>query len=105
MDQHNYDDISTFFNQTAYANTIEGTYGIKKPRFPMDIITKILNIIQDVSAEVISCDKGIMQLIDLELSSQEARLVKSVIQLMGQLLPNPISNDSNESELGSRYTY
>lgn len=105
MDQHNYDDISTFFNRTAYANNIEGIYGIKKPRFPMDIVTNILNIIQDISAKVISRDKGIMQLIDLDLPSQETRLVRSVIQLTGKLLPNPVSNDSNESELGSRYTY
>ncbi|CEG81443.1 hypothetical protein RMATCC62417_15648 [Rhizopus microsporus] len=69
----------------------------------MDAITKILNIIQDVSTKTISRDKGIMQLIDLDLPSQEIRFVKSIIQLMGKLPPNPISSDTNESELGSRY--
>lgn len=106
MDQHNYNDISTFFNQTVYATiiqTIEGTYGIEKPRFPMDTITKVLNIIQDVSTKIISRNKGIMQLIDLDLPSQETRFAKSIIQLMGKLPHNPISNDINESELGSRY--
>ncbi|KAG1170152.1 hypothetical protein G6F70_008231 [Rhizopus microsporus] len=83
--------------------TIEGTYGIKKPRIPMDTITKILNIIQDVSTKTISGDKGIMQLIDLDFPSQETRFVKSIIQLMGKLPCNPISSDINESELGSRY--
>ncbi|ORE19832.1 hypothetical protein BCV71DRAFT_282187 [Rhizopus microsporus] len=95
-----------FFNQTMYATviqTIEGTYGIKKPRIPMDTITKILNIIQDVSTKTISGDKGIMQLIDLDFPSQETRFVKSIIQLMGKLPCNPISSDINESELGSRY--
>jgi hypothetical protein len=80
-DQHSYDDISPFFNQTMYAaiiQTIEDTYGFKKPRFPMDTITKILNIIQDVST-------------------------KTIIQLMGKLPCNPISDNTNESELGSRY--
>ncbi|CEI86994.1 hypothetical protein RMCBS344292_01416 [Rhizopus microsporus] len=70
MDQHNYNDISTFFNQIMYATiiqTIEGTYGIEKPRFPMDTITKVLNIIQDVSTKITSRDKGTMQLIDLDL--------------------------------------
>lgn len=88
MDQHDYDDISTFFNQDMYATiiqTIESTYGIKKPRFPMDTITKILNIIQDASTKIISRDKGIMQLIDLDLSLRETRFVKSTIQLMGTI--------------------
>lgn len=45
-DQHNYEDISPFFNQTMYAaiiQTIEGMYRFKKPRFPMNTITNILN--------------------------------------------------------------
>ncbi|KAI7869716.1 hypothetical protein BDF14DRAFT_1874121 [Spinellus fusiger] len=106
VDQHSYDDISKKFNQTMYATiiqTIEGIYEIKKPQFPMDIITKILSIIQDVSTKIISRDKGIMQLIDLDLPSQETRSVKSIIQLMGKLPRKPISDDTNESELGSRY--
>lgn len=67
----------------------------------MDTITKMLNIIilQDVSTNTISRDKGIMQLIDFDLPSQETRFVKSIIQLMGKLHRNPISNDTNESEL------
>lgn len=44
-----------------------------------------------------------MQLIDLDLSLQETRFVKSIIQLMGKLPRNPISDNANESELGSRY--
>ncbi|KAI8091570.1 hypothetical protein BDF21DRAFT_312502, partial [Thamnidium elegans] len=57
-------------------------YGTKKPRFPMDNITKVLSIIQDVPAENISRDKGIMRLIDLDLPSQETRFIKSIIQLI-----------------------
>ncbi|KAI9494338.1 hypothetical protein BDB00DRAFT_762096 [Zychaea mexicana] len=48
--------------------TIENTYQIKKPRLPIDTITKILNIIQDVSTTVISRDKGVIQLLDLSIS-------------------------------------
>jgi hypothetical protein len=70
---------------------------------PMNIITKILGITQDVSTKTISCDKSIMQLIDLDLPSQEIGFVKFIIQLMGKLPSNPISSDMNESELGSRY--
>lgn len=47
-------------NQTMYATiiqTIEDAYGIKKPRFLMDTITKILNIIQDVSTKTINLGK------------------------------------------------
>ncbi|KAI9027591.1 hypothetical protein CLU79DRAFT_688512, partial [Phycomyces nitens] len=51
----------------------------KNPRFPMDTITIILNIIQDVSTETPSCDKCIVQIIDLDLPPQEASFVKSII--------------------------
>ncbi|EIE83941.1 hypothetical protein G6F46_003980 [Rhizopus delemar] len=105
-DQHNYEDISPFFNETMYAaiiQTIEGMYRFKKPRFPMNTITNILNIIQEVSTKTISRDKGIMHLLGLDLPVQEVRLVKTIIQLIGKLPCKPISDDTNESELGSRY--
>ncbi|ORX48778.1 hypothetical protein DM01DRAFT_260139 [Hesseltinella vesiculosa] len=105
-DQYNYDDISTYFNQTMYAatiQTIESAYGIKKPRFPMETITKTLSVIQDVSSNIISRAKGIRQLMDLDLPSQQTKFVKSIIQLMGKLPRHQISNDINESELGSRF--
>ncbi|CEG81906.1 hypothetical protein RMATCC62417_16048 [Rhizopus microsporus] len=82
---------------------MEGMYSLKKPRFPMDTITKILNATQGVSAKNISRDKGIMQLLGLDIPLQEVRLVKTIIQLMDKLPCNPISDDINESELGYRY--
>ncbi|KAG2227030.1 hypothetical protein INT45_006437 [Circinella minor] len=67
-------------------------------------IAKILNIIQDVSTEIISRDKGTIELIVLVFpSQQETRFVKSIIRLIGKLPRNPMSVDTNGSELGSRY--
>ncbi|KAI7860705.1 hypothetical protein BDC45DRAFT_422874, partial [Circinella umbellata] len=62
-----------------------------------------LNIIQDVSTKVISRNKGIGQLIDLDLPLQETKFIKSIIHLMGKLPRNPMSDNTNEFELGSRY--
>ncbi|KAI8982159.1 hypothetical protein BDF20DRAFT_834804 [Mycotypha africana] len=70
---------SILFLYAVYVITIEGTYGIKKPRFPIDTIIRILTIIQEVSTNIMSRHKGIMQLIDLDLPSKQARLVKSII--------------------------
>ncbi|KAI8374145.1 uncharacterized protein BYT42DRAFT_547237 [Radiomyces spectabilis] len=106
VNQHSYDDISTFWNQSMYATVIraiDGMYGIKKPRIPMNTILKVLSITQDVSTKIITRDKGIMQLIDLDLPSQEAKLIETVNQLMDKFSRNPISNEISESELGSRY--
>ncbi|SAM06319.1 hypothetical protein [Absidia glauca] len=71
-----------------------GTCGIKKPRLPMDTITKTLNIIQDVSTNTICRDEGIMQLIGLDLPPNETKFVKPIIKLMGKLPRNSISNDT-----------
>ncbi|KAI8992441.1 hypothetical protein BDB01DRAFT_778454 [Pilobolus umbonatus] len=105
-EQHIYNDISPFFDQTMYTtiiNTIEGKYGFKRPLFPMDTITKILNIIQDVLRKSISRDKSIVLLLSLDIPAQEIRFVKMIVQLMNKLPWNPISDNTNESELGTRY--
>ncbi|GAN03735.1 hypothetical protein MAM1_0047c03190 [Mucor ambiguus] len=61
---------------------IKYTHEIKMPQLPMDVITKILSIIQDVSTEIVSRDRLVMQLIHFDLPLQENRFVESIIRLM-----------------------
>ncbi|CEG66161.1 hypothetical protein RMATCC62417_02792 [Rhizopus microsporus] len=100
------EDLSPYFsnhNLKATINGIETKYGIKKLPMSMETATSMIGIAQDLTMGVISRDKAIAHLLDLDLPTNENKFRNCIIDLIRKLPPVPIAEDINKLELSTRY--
>ncbi|KAG1461383.1 hypothetical protein G6F46_005863 [Rhizopus delemar] len=100
------EDLSPYFSNhdlKATINRIETKYGIKKLPMSMETTTSMIGIAQDLTMGVISRDKAIAHLLDLDLPTNENKFKNCIIDLIWKLPPVPIAEDANEFELSTRY--
>ncbi|KAG1183738.1 hypothetical protein G6F36_008218 [Rhizopus arrhizus] len=102
------EDLSPYFSNhdlKATINRIETKYGIKKLPMSMETTTSMIGIAQDLTMGVISRDKAIAHLLDLDLPTNENKFKNCIIDLIWKLPPVPIAEDANEFELSTRYSF
>lgn len=69
----------------------------------METATSMIGIAQDLTMGVISRDKAIAHLLDLDLPTNENKFRNCIIDLIRKLPPVPIAEDINKLELSTRY--
>ncbi|KAI8877495.1 hypothetical protein K501DRAFT_337389 [Backusella circina FSU 941] len=98
-----HDDHLLVQNFEATINGIETKHGIRKLPMPIATTTSMIGIVQNLTMGVISRDKAIAHLLDLDLPTNENKFKKCIIDLIRKLPPVPIAEDTNEFELSTRY--
>ncbi|CAO3691106.1 unnamed protein product [Umbelopsis ramanniana] len=100
------EDLSPYFSDhdlKATITGIEAKYGIKQVPMSMETTTSMISIAQDLTMGVISRDKAMARLLDLDLPKDENKFKNCVIDLIRKLPPVPITEDVKELELSTRY--
>ncbi|KAL0089831.1 hypothetical protein F4703DRAFT_1842864, partial [Phycomyces blakesleeanus] len=100
------EDLSPYFRNhdlKASINGIETKFGIRKLPMSMETTTSMPSIAQDLIMGVISRDKAIAHLLDLDLPINENKFKNCIINLIRKLPPVPTAEDTNELELSTRY--
>lgn len=100
------EDVLPYFsneNLKATINAIETRYGIKQLPMSMETTTNMIGIAQDLTMGLISRDKAMARLLDLNLPKDENKFKNCIIDLIRKLPPVPITEDVKELELSTRY--
>lgn len=100
------EDFSPFFSNhdlNAIVIGIETKHGIKKLQMSIKTFTSMIGIAEDLTMGLISRDKVIAHLLDLDLPTNEKRFKNCTIDLIRKLPPVSIAEDTNELELSTRY--
>ncbi|KAL0080413.1 C2H2-type zinc finger transcription factor [Phycomyces blakesleeanus] len=99
---HYPEDLSPYFSNhdlKATINGIETKYGIKKLPMSMATTTSMIGIVQNLTMGVISRDKAIAHLLDLDLPTNENKFKKCIIDLIWKLPPVPLQKTSTNLNL------
>jgi hypothetical protein len=100
------EDLSPLFSNEdlkATINGIESKYGVEELPMSMEAITSMYGIAQDLTMGVISRDKAVAHLLDLDLPTDDNKFKNCVINLIRKLPAVPIAEDVKELELSTRY--
>lgn len=104
QDQHA-EDLASYFNENdlkATVDHVDTLYDIKKQRMPMEAVTKMVVIIEDVTIGTASREKAIVQLLQLDLLPNENKFKMAIVKMVHKL-PRVPAEDANEYELDTRY--
>lgn len=99
-------DISTFVgydNWNATVDLIEDKHGIKRHPIPLDVISSLLAIINDLLTKNINQEQANIKMNSLSLESNLHKFNKALGQLIMKLPNQPLEENFGEAELCSRF--
>jgi hypothetical protein len=99
-------EIQPFFeheNWTATSSTIENIYNIQQPSTPIDTVTSLLSIIDDLTRLKLDRDAAEIKLRTLQLPKNEKKFAKVIAAFVNKLPSVSLDEDLNECELCSRF--
>lgn len=105
QDQYS-EDLASYFHENdlnATVNHVDALYGIKKPRLSMEVVTKMINIIEDITIGTTSRENAIVRLLQLDLLPIENKFNMAIIEMVRKLPRVSIAENANEYELSTRY--
>lgn len=99
-------DISTFIgydNWNATVDLIEDKYGIKRHPIPLDVISSLLAIVDDLLTKNINREQANIKMNSLSLEPNLHKFTKALGQLIMKLPNQPLEENFGEAELCSRF--
>lgn len=98
--------LQQFFTEKEWAETsdrIQDLYGIKRKPMPVDTVSNMLCIIDNLMNKTINREEAVVSLMKLPLDEYEHKFSQALGGLILKLMRVPMDEDANETELCSRF--
>ncbi|CAO3648543.1 unnamed protein product [Mucor fragilis] len=102
-DGPNSNTLSEYKNWTTVSTAVERIYEIQQQPTPIETLTSILTIIDDMIWLKLDRDAASAKLLTLQLSENEKEFVKAIASFINKLPPVSLDEDINEAEFCSRF--